>query len=74
MARGPRVYLGSAIADALARVGITEQAVSALIGRPCGCAARRRRLDQWSEWAERVLAGEDVPPPGDVREKDKGGS
>lgn len=38
--------LGDIVAAGLARVGITEQRVSQLIGRPCGCGKRREALNR----------------------------
>ena len=38
--------LGDRIAAGLAAVGITEARVSRLVGRPCGCKARRAALNR----------------------------
>lgn len=45
--------LGDWVAAALGWVGITEERVSRWIGRPCGCGARRR----WLNDAGRKVAG-----------------
>lgn len=37
--------IGSAIHSALSRIGITQDAVSKVIGRPCGCKQRAEALD-----------------------------
>lgn len=38
--------LGDRIAAGLAAVGITEERVGKLVGRPCGCKARRAALNR----------------------------
>lgn len=38
--------LGDHLADGLAAVGITKERVSRLLGRPCGCKERQRRLNE----------------------------
>lgn len=43
--------LGDAISTALSSVGITEDRVSKWLGRPCGCAKRRKKLNELSDWA-----------------------
>lgn len=45
------------MSTALAHVGVTEEHVSAWLGRPCGCGARRQKLNQLSQWAKRVVGG-----------------
>lgn len=50
----PPPGLGDRIAAGLAAIGITEERVSKALGRPCGCAARRRR---WNEWGRRLGIG-----------------
>lgn len=55
--------LGDTISKALAMAGITEERVSKWLGRPCGCARRRRKLNSLSKWAENVMRGEQVMPP-----------
>lgn len=52
-----RFQLGDAISKALATVGVTEERVSAALGRPCGCKERREKLNRLGTWAARVLAG-----------------
>lgn len=41
--------LGDRIAAALTALGITEERVSRLLGRPCGCSRRRRRMNEWGK-------------------------
>lgn len=48
--------IGTAVHDALAAVGVTEERVERWLGRCC-CAERRRKLDQLGNWAARVLRG-----------------
>lgn len=38
--------LGDLVAAGLAAIGITEERVSAAIGRPCGCGERREKLNE----------------------------
>lgn len=38
--------LGDMVAAGLTKVGITKERVSRLLGRPCGCAERQRRLNE----------------------------
>lgn len=68
--------LGTAIEQALKRVGVTEERVSRWIGRPCGCSVRRDRLDKISEWAAQVLSGRSNNPAEDLRRTmgEEGGS
>lgn len=49
--------IGDTVAHALARVGLTAERVERWLGRPCGCAERRERLNQLGFWAKRVLRG-----------------
>ncbi len=49
--------LGDVIQQALAQVGVTEERMSRLLGRPCGCRQRQERLNALHAWARRVLAG-----------------
>ena len=42
----PRPGLGDAVAAGLSAVGITPERVSKAIGKPCGCAKRKRALNQ----------------------------
>lgn len=48
---------GDKIASALGRVGITPDRVTALLGVPCGCEARKEKLNQLGAWATMVLRG-----------------
>lgn len=41
-----RLGLGGMVKAGLSSVGITEERVSKLIGRPCGCGKRAAKLDQ----------------------------
>ena len=50
--------LGDLVTKGLTTVGITDERVSALIGKPCGCPARREKLNQLSRWAKRMIRGE----------------
>lgn len=57
-----RVLLfGTAVSKALAQVGITEDRVSAWLGRPCRCGEYRRRMDKLSLWAAAKLTGKTPP-------------
>lgn len=47
--------LGTVIETALSAVGITEERVSKLLGAPCGCSERRKKLDAISRWAAAKL-------------------
>jgi hypothetical protein len=47
--------LGDSIEAALSAVGITEQRVSSMIGRPCGCRKRRRVLNEVGYAAQRSV-------------------
>jgi hypothetical protein len=49
--------LGDVIQRALAQVGVTEERVTRLLGRPCGCGERQDVLNSLERWARRVLAG-----------------
>lgn len=54
---GMGVGLGDRISQALAIVGITEDKVSAWIGKPCGCSERQEKWNRVGRWASRVLQG-----------------
>lgn len=41
-----RMGLGDRVAAGLAALGITEDLVSKILGRPCGCPARRSALNR----------------------------
>lgn len=62
------VELGDAIEKALSSVGITSERVSKWLGRPCGCKARKERLNQLSRWAKRVISGEKEPTDNQLEE------
>lgn len=49
--------LGDVIEKALATVGITEERVTKVLGKPCGCKARKERWNRLSLWAARVVTG-----------------
>lgn len=50
--------LGDKVEAALKLVGVTEERVTRWVGRPCGCAVRKERLNQLGAWARRVLGGQ----------------
>jgi hypothetical protein len=45
-----RKLLGDHIHAALSAIGITEERVSAWLGRPCGCGKRRKKLNRLDAW------------------------
>ena len=53
--------IGTLLQKALTAVGVTEERVSAWLGRPCGCARRAAKLDQLEaaarQWAKEDLLG-----------------
>jgi len=49
--------LGDNVAKALKLVGITEERVTKLLRRPCGCGERRQKLNRLGAWAKRVIVG-----------------
>lgn len=49
--------LGDIIAKAAAIVGVTEERLSAFLGKPCGCGPRREKFNQLGSWAYRVAKG-----------------
>lgn len=51
----PRPGLGDAVESALTRIGISRERVEAWLGRPCGCAERKEKLNRLGRWAARVL-------------------
>ncbi len=55
--------LGDAVESALKLVGITEERVSKWLGSPCGCSARKAKLNSLSDWAIRVASGSRELPP-----------
>lgn len=46
--------IGTALHDALAAVGVTQQRVERWLGQCC-CAERRRKLDALGNWAAKAL-------------------
>lgn len=42
----PRLGLGDMVKAGLSAIGITEERVSAVIGRPCGCSERAEKLNE----------------------------
>ena len=55
----PAPLLGDAISSALSAIGITEERVSAWLGKPCGCGARKKKLNDLHAW----FAGDRAAPP-----------
>ena len=51
--------LGDAISSALSAVGITEERVSKWLGKPCGCGARKEKINNLHRW----FAGDKTTPP-----------
>ena len=49
--------LGDLIERGLRAVGVTEERVTSFLGRPCGCKARKRKLNLLSDIAAKALAG-----------------
>lgn len=47
--------LGDQIESALTFVGITKERVSKFLGRECGCAERREKLNKLHSWAKQVV-------------------
>ena len=45
----PPLRLGSMIAAGLTTIGVTEERVKKIIGKDCGCAARKSKLDAVGE-------------------------
>jgi hypothetical protein len=54
-ARLPAIGLGDRVSQALSLVGITEQRVSKLLGRPCGCSKRREALNRLGRRLRKTL-------------------
>ncbi len=50
--------LDDQVSQALARIGVTEERVTAWIGAPCGCAMRREKLNKLSKWAQSAVKSE----------------
>jgi hypothetical protein len=51
------VKLGDVIEKALTAVGVTEERVTKVLGRPCGCKRRKELLNRLGLWAARVVTG-----------------
>ena len=50
----PPVMLGDLVAAWLQRIGITKAAVSAIVGRDCGCGGRQTWLNARGVQAQRI--------------------
>lgn len=48
---------GDRLGMALAKIGITDESVSAWVGAPCNCPERRERLNRLGRWVTGILAG-----------------
>jgi hypothetical protein len=58
--------LGDLISSAMELVGISEERVTAWLGKPCGCKERREKLNRLGRWATRILSRKEKspsPPP-----------
>jgi hypothetical protein len=57
----PKRGLGDMVEGVLKSVGITEERVSKVLGKPCGCKERKKRLNSLGErlGIGRVTPGED---------------
>jgi hypothetical protein len=51
------ILLGDLISEALSTIGITHEAVSSWLGRPCGCPERQEILNSLNRWAVMVANG-----------------
>lgn len=49
---------GDHVETALSSFGITEERVSKWLGKPCGCAERKRKLNALGNWASKFLGGD----------------
>lgn len=49
--------LGDRIAEALSVIGVTDERITAWLGKPCGCKERQEKLNQLHRWSIRVLRG-----------------
>jgi hypothetical protein len=54
-AEPPPLGLGDRVSQVLSLVGITEQRVSRLLGRPCGCSKRREALNRLGKRLRKML-------------------
>lgn len=52
-----RKGLGDHVESALTAVGITSERVEKWLGRPCGCKARKAKLNKLSDWVSSVVTG-----------------
>jgi hypothetical protein len=52
----PKSLIGDTIKNVLSAVGITEKRVSSLIGRPCGCGRRAKKLNTIHEKVNNAVA------------------
>ena len=57
MSSQPDKLLGDRVAAALAKLGITDERFSKLMGKPCKCGQRKAWLNRLDLWARRVLSG-----------------
>lgn len=55
-----RQRLGDAVEYALSSLGITSERVEAWLGRPCGCRARKRKLNQLDDWVTKIFSSDDA--------------
>ena len=54
----PEILLGDHVKNALEKVGISEEKVTKWLGRPCGCAKRRQKLNNLHLWIRQILGNE----------------
>ena len=54
----PVILLGDHVKNALKKVGISEERVTKWLGRPCGCAKRRQKLNDLDVWVRNILSGQ----------------
>ncbi len=54
LAETRRIGLGDRVESALSAVGITKDRVERWLGKKCGCAERKKKLNQLGTWAESV--------------------
>ena len=55
--RIPPLRLGSMIAAGLTTIGVTEERVKKIVGKDCGCAARKNKLDAVGEGMTTAIQG-----------------
>lgn len=66
--------LGDHLERGLSAVGITKQRVSRLLGRPCKCKDRQRRLNELGQQAAaavRKLTGQEPPADGTAETQER---